>query len=111
MEEKKTRRSFGSWVKNVYVPHYLTPTIIIVLVTLFGLYLIRDFFVIKDADFVLVVASLDVFRQEDVQEVQEIIEEEVGDVNGDGEVVVHISIYSPSLYGDPNEPAAGDVEL
>ena len=58
-------------------------------------------------DFTVVIGGIDILREEDMKEIKAVIEDEVGDANGDGTVYVNFNIYTATLdkadeYGQQN---------
>lgn len=96
-KKKKERRSFFSWLKNVYMYHYLWPTILVLLVLGFIGLFIRESLITVEPDFTMVVGSVDIWREADMANVIAVIKDEVGDANGDGEVNINVEIYTPTL--------------
>lgn len=100
-DDKKERKTLGHWFRNVFLYHYLKPAIAIIAVLIVVAIFIRDAVNAKEPDFTVVVGSIDILLEEDMAEVMSIIADEVGDANGDGEVYVHLDIYTPTL--DPSD--------
>ncbi len=99
MKDKKEKRGFTSWFKNVFMYHFLWPTVIGIVVVALGAVFLRDMFHRADPDFTFLVGSIDILREEDLTEIISLITDEVGDANGDGEVDVRVEIYIPTLDG------------
>jgi hypothetical protein len=106
-DNPKARRGFGYWFKNVFIYHYLKPTILGAIVLLIAAYIIYDIKNVVIPDLTVVVGGIDILREEDMSEIKAVIEDEIGDANGDGTVVVNFDIYTVTLdkadeYGKQN---------
>lgn len=96
---------FKSWFRNVFIFHYLTPTIgVLLLAGLVGMF-IYDAATKVEPDFVVVVGTTNAITPEGMEPIMQIIRDEVGDANGDGEVNVRLEIYAPSLQEDDTDSA------
>jgi len=102
-----SKMTFSEWFENVFRPHYMWPTIggIVVIAVLIAL--LSDFIGQVKPDFTLTVASTGLFREEDAAELKTLIEDTVGDVNGDGEVSVVIDIYTAAINVDTSTDDLG----
>jgi len=103
----KERRTFSSWFHNVFLYHYLWPTIGVLALLILVFVFVRDSLNKIEPDFTVVVGSIDIWREEDMQPIMSVIKDEVGDANGDGKVDVRIEIYTATLdktdeYGQQN---------
>ncbi|MDR1116883.1 MAG: hypothetical protein LBL09_01375 [Oscillospiraceae bacterium] len=110
MAEEKRKMTFGYWMKNVFVPHYLLITVIAVIGVAMAVYLLHDAYSGNRPDFILSVGTIDILTQDDLAELKSVIEETVGDVNGDGEVIVRVDVYTPTLDSSELEGIAADTE-
>lgn len=100
------KRGIVSWFRNVFLYHYIKPTISIIILLLIAFYLLRDGSVLEP-DITVVFGGIDILREEDMTEIKEIITDEVGDANEDGEIHVNFEIYTATLdtadeYGEQN---------
>jgi len=111
MADRKSRnkkgRSFASWFRNVFLYHYLKPTIGVLVLLIIAFIFLKDVFNKVNPDFTLVIGSIDIWREEDLESIKSVIKDEVGDVNGDGTVEVRVEVYTPTLdlsddYGQQN---------
>ena len=68
-EKTKVRKGFGYWFRNVFLYHYLKPTILGIIVLIIAAYIIYD--IKNDAvpDFTVVVGGIDILREEDMAEI------------------------------------------
>jgi hypothetical protein len=104
---KKEHRGLISWLRNVFLYHYLWPTMIGLVVIGVVFIAVRDSFSVKKPDFTLVVGSIDIWREQDMSEILQLVRDEVGDANGDGEVNINLEIYTATIdkadeYGQQN---------
>jgi|GEM_PF-966663 len=106
--EKTKGNGFSYWLKNVFVPHYLKYTIVGVVIVGIVFLASYDWLMKKKPDFTLTVASIGILREEDMTELKALIEDEVGDANGDGEVLVNFEIYIPTISGLQDDSQLGD---
>ncbi len=102
-----TKRTFSEWFENSFRPHFMWPSIIALAAIAFVIFLCADFIGEKDPDFTLTIATVGLFREEDAAELKSLIEETVGDVNGDGEVNVVLDIYITSVSVDTSTDQLG----
>lgn len=106
-KDSSQKRGIISWLKNVFLYHYLWPTIIGLVVIGVIFVIVRDSFSIVKPDFTLVIGSIDIWREEDMSEIMQVVKDEVGDANGDGEVTINLEIYTATIdkadeYGQQN---------
>ena len=87
------KMTFGEWFANVFRPHFMWPTIIGVVVIAALIFTLADFVGRVEPDFTLTVATVGLFREEDAAELKALIEDTVGDANGDGKTEVALNIY------------------
>lgn len=106
-DDKNQKRGFVNWFRNVFLYHYIKPTISIIILLLIGVYLLKDIGTSVKPDFTIVFGGIDILREEDMEEIKAIITDEVGDANGDGEIFINFEIYTATLdtaddYGKQN---------
>ena len=104
---KSDKRTFSEWFENVFRPNFMWPAIIVIVIILIVGVLVSDFIGEVTPDFTLTVATVGLFREEDAQELKTLIEETVGDANGDGEVNVVIDIYVAAIDVDTSTDQLG----
>ena len=103
------KMTFSEWWNNMFRPHYLLPTVIGLVAAAVLVVVLFDFFGQVKPDFTLTVATVGLFREEDAEELKALIEDTVGDANGDGkvEVVIDIFMIPVDTAGDSDEVQLG----
>jgi hypothetical protein len=106
-DKSTKKKGFIYWFRNVFIYHYIKPTISVIILLLIVVYLLRDVRSVVKPDITVVFGGIDILREEDMAEIRAIIEDEVGDANEDGEVYVNFEIYTATLdtaddYGEQN---------
>ena len=90
-------RGIGYWFKNVFLYHYRVHVIVALCVIIFGSLIIYEFATNEETDYTITIATDKAVTESMLEGLSDIVAETVGDLNGDGNVVVEVINYQISL--------------
>ncbi len=83
-------KGFKGWFKNVFLYHYLKPTILVIAAALIATFVIIDLTKDNSRDFTITIVSDSYFADERKQELYDVLAREIGDVNGNGKLEIDV---------------------
>jgi len=105
MNENVNRKSFAYWYKNVFSYHYKYIALAVAFAVIFLIVVFWDIITRVNPDMTVVFAATDVFFESEFNDFKAVLEDTVGDLNGDGQVNIQLLNYYPSLKQNDPESA------